>query len=75
MSKNKSNPKNELIAVSVPIVEEKEASAKKSKTKKVHHPLQDFMWKGIMCFLVIVASVLCALIFLRISDVMKAVHA
>lgn len=76
MSGTGSNEKKELMVVTTQSSDEEKSFHRENKNGKLqNHPLQDFMWKGVMCFLVIVASVLCAFIIVHISDVMKAFHA
>ena len=73
MSGTGNNEKKELMVVTTQSSDEEKSFHRENKNGKLqNHPLQDFMWKGVMCFLVIVASVLCAFIIVHISDVMKA---
>ena len=43
------------------------------QTTKKSHPLEEFMWKGITCFLVVASCIIFGVIVLRFDEVLKGI--
>lgn len=66
MEPKKQNETDVTASVTVP-------DSYEEKTKKEAHPLEEFMWKGITCFLVVASCIIFGVIVFRIDTIMHGI--